>query len=209
MGGSYQCHICLPEFSRSDSLSRHLESGICKQNEQSEDDPSDDSKSQQDNEDDNPTNEEEELLQRQSELDPWIKLIQLSYDSLQDTFDDTLKLTYNRILDGNCRGRNKDIWRIEIKLQASIILKLSWSRTNGKYLEKDPIHKQIVATAKRLRSEEDYDLAESYAWPLKKRNSSWREYLIIMKCQNCQQQKHYRELPKQSKWKQNKTRIYK
>ena len=31
------------------------------------------------------------------------------------------------------------------------------------------IHKQIVATAKRLRSEEDYDLAESYAWALKKR----------------------------------------
>ena len=36
-------------------------------------------------------------------------------------------------------------------------------------LKKDPIHKQIMATAKRLRSEEDYDLAESYAWALKKR----------------------------------------
>ena len=78
----------------------------------------------------------------------------------------------------------------------------------GNILKKDPIHKQIVATAKRLRSEEDYDLAESYAWALKKRKSSWREYLIIMKCQNCQEQKNYRELPMQSKWKQNKTRIY-
>ena len=48
-----------------------------------------------------------------------------------------------------------------------------------------------MATAKRLRSEEDYDLAESYAWHLKRGNSSWREYLIIMKCQNTQQQ----ELP--------------
>ena len=38
----------------------------------------------------------------------------------------------------------------------------------GHSLKKDPIHKQIVATAKRLRSEEDYDLAESYAWALKK-----------------------------------------
>ena len=36
-------------------------------------------------------------------------------------------------------------------------------------MKKDPIHKQIVATAKRLRSEEDYNLAESYAWALKKR----------------------------------------
>ena len=32
-----------------------------------------------------------------------------------------------------------------------------------------PIHKQIVATAERLRYEEDNDLAESYAWALKKR----------------------------------------
>ena len=58
MGGSYQCHTCLREFSRSDSLRRHLESGICKQ---SEDDPSDDSESQQDVEDDNSTNEEDEI----------------------------------------------------------------------------------------------------------------------------------------------------
>ena len=45
--------------------------------------------------------------------------------------------------------------------------------------EKDPIHKQIVATAKRLRSEEDYDLAESYAWALKK-----RKFLLERKLDN-------------------------
>ena len=39
----------------------------------------------------------------------------------------------------------------------------------GNILKKDPIHKQIVATAKRLRSKEDYDLAENYAWAVKKR----------------------------------------
>ena len=88
MGVSYQCHICLREFSRSDSLRRHLESGICKQNEQSEDDPSDDSESQQDDADDNSTNEDE-LPQSQSEFDPWNKILQQAYDSLQDTFDET------------------------------------------------------------------------------------------------------------------------
>ena len=39
----------------------------------------------------------------------------------------------------------------------------------GNIWKKDPNHKQIMATAKRLRSEEEYDLAESYAWALKKR----------------------------------------
>ena len=89
MGGSYQCHTCLREFSRSDSFRRHLESGICKQNEQSEDDPSDDSESQKDDEDDNSTNEEDEFPQSQSEFDPLNKLLQQAYDSLQDTFDET------------------------------------------------------------------------------------------------------------------------
>ena len=73
MGGSYQCHTCLREFSRSDRLRRHLESGICKQNEQSEDDPSDGSESQQGNEDVNSINEEDEIPQSQSEFDPWNK----------------------------------------------------------------------------------------------------------------------------------------
>ena len=87
MGGSYQCLTCLREFSRSNSLRRHLESSICKQNEQSEDDPSYDSESQ-DDEDDNSTNEEDELLQSQSEFDPWNKLLNQAYDSLQDTFNE-------------------------------------------------------------------------------------------------------------------------
>ena len=69
MGGSYQCHICLREFSRSDSFRRHLESDICKQR---EDDPSDNSESQQDD-DDNSSNEEDELPQSNSESSPWNK----------------------------------------------------------------------------------------------------------------------------------------
>ena len=75
MGGSYQCHTCLREFSRSDSLRRHLESDICKQKEQSEDDPSGDSESQKDDEDDNCTNEEDELPQSQPESSPWSKVL--------------------------------------------------------------------------------------------------------------------------------------
>ena len=86
MGGSYQYHTCLRQFSRSDSLRRHLESVICKRNEESEDDPSDDSESQKV---DNSTNEEDEIPQSQSEFDPWNKLLLQAYYSLQDTVDET------------------------------------------------------------------------------------------------------------------------
>ena len=86
MSGSYQYHTCLRQFSRSDSLRRHLESVICKRNEESEDDPSDDSESQKV---DNSTNEEDEIPQSQSEFDPWNKLLLQAYYSLQDTVDET------------------------------------------------------------------------------------------------------------------------
>ena len=109
MGESYQCHTCLRKFSRSDSLRSHLESGICKQNEQSEDDPSDDSESQQDDKDDNSTNEEDEIPQSQSEFDPWNKLLQQAYDKLQDTFDETCETYLEQNPDRNCRSRKKDI----------------------------------------------------------------------------------------------------
>ena len=71
------------------SLRRHLESDICKQNDDSKDNPSDDSESQQDDEDGNSTNAEDEIPQSQSEFDPWNKLLQQAYYSLQDTFDET------------------------------------------------------------------------------------------------------------------------
>ena len=71
---------------RFDSLRRYLESGICKQNEQSEDDPIDDSESQQGDVDDNSTNEEDDIPQSQSEFDPWNKFLQQAYYSLQVRF---------------------------------------------------------------------------------------------------------------------------
>ena len=170
MGGSFQCHTCLRQFSRSDSLRRHLENAICKQNEESEDDPNDDSESQLDNEDDNSTNEEDELPQSQSEFDPCNKLLQLSYDSLQDTFDETCE-TYLEQNPGLAiaEAERKTFDELKSNYRQALISNYHDLVQMGNILKKDPIHKQIVATAKRLRSEEDYDLAESYAWALKKR----------------------------------------
>ena len=170
MGGSYQCHTCLREFSRSDSLRRHLESGICKQNEQSEDDLSDDSESQQGEEDDNSTNEEEEIPQSQSEFDPWNKLKQQAFYGLQDTFDETCE-TYLEQNPGMeiAEAERKTFDELKSNYRKALISNYHDLVQLGNILKKDPIHEQIVATAKRSRSEDDYDLAESYAWALIKR----------------------------------------
>ena len=163
MGGSYQCHTCLYEFFRSDSLRRHLESGICKQNEQSEDDPSDDSESKQDDEDDNSTNEEDEIPQSQSEFDPWNNLLQLSFDETCETY-----LEHNPGME-IAEAERKTFDELKSNYRQALISNYHDLVQMGNILKKDPIHKQIVATAKRLRSEDDHDLAESYAWTLKKR----------------------------------------
>ena len=156
MGGSYQCHTCLREFSRSDSLRRHLESGICKQNEQSKDDPSDNSESQQDDKDDNSTNEEDELPQSQSEFEPWNKLLQQAYDSLHDTFDEACE-TYLEQNPGMeiAEAERKTFDELKSNYRQALISNYHDLVQMGNILKKDPIHKKIVATAKRLRSVED------------------------------------------------------
>ena len=117
------------KFSRSDSFRRHLESGICKQNEddeQSEDEPSENSESQDDH-DDISSSEEDELQKSQSEIrksTPCDTVIQQAYDSLQDTFDE-IGETY-------LEQQEKDIWLIKFKLHANVILIFPWPRTNGK-----------------------------------------------------------------------------
>ena len=170
MGGSYQCHTCLREFSRSDSLRRHLESGICKQNEQSEDDPSDDSESQQDDEDDNSTNEEDGLPQSQSsETSPWSKLLQQAYGSLQDTFDETCE-TYLEQNPGMeiAEAERKAFDELKSNYRQALISNYHGLVKMGNSFKKKkkthPIHQQIIATIRRrLR------LSRSYAWALTKR----------------------------------------
>ena len=149
MGGSYQCHTCLREFSRSDSLRRHLESGICKQNKQTEDDPTDDSESQEGDKDVNSTNEEDEILQSQSEFDPWNKLLQLSYDSLQDTFDETCE-TYLEQNPGMeiAEAERKTFDELKSNYRQALISNYHDLVQMGNILKKDPVHKQIMATAK-------------------------------------------------------------
>ena len=146
MGGSYQYHTCLREFSRSDSLRRHLESGICKQNKQSKDD----SESKQDNEDNSSTNEEDELPQSQSESDPWNQLLQQAYDSLQDTFDETCE-TYLEQNPGMkiAEAERKTFDELKSNYRQALISDYHDLVQKGDILKKDPIHKQIVATAKR------------------------------------------------------------
>ena len=92
------------------------------------------------------------------------------YDSLQDTFDETCE-TYLEQKTGVklAEAERKIFDELKSNYRQALILNYHDLVQMGNILKKDPIHKQIMATAKPLRSEEDYDLAERYAWALKKR----------------------------------------
>ena len=159
MGGSYQFHTCLREFSRSDSLRRHLESCICKQNEddeQSEDDPSDNSESQQDDEDEISSDEEDEVPQSQSEIrrsSPWDTLMQQAYDSLQYIFDKTCETYYGQNPGMEiAEAEKKTFDELKSNYRQALISNYHDLIKMGKLLKIGPIHKQIVATA------QSYDL---------------------------------------------------
>ena len=94
MGRSYQRHTCLRGISRSDSLRRHLESGICKQNEDDEENeaPGENSESQDDNDGTRgDVSEKDEQPKSQTKMknpNHGIELLN-KLTKLQDTFDET------------------------------------------------------------------------------------------------------------------------
>ena len=98
------------------------------------------------------------------------QLLNQAYASLQDTFDETSE-TYLEQNPGMeiAEAERKTFDELKSNYRQALISNYHDLVQMGNILKKYPIHKQIVATAKRLRSEEDYDLAESYAWALKKR----------------------------------------
>ena len=87
---------------------------------------------------------------------------QKPYYSLQDTFDETCE-TYLEQNPGMeiAEAKRKTFDELKSNYMQALISNYHDLVQLGNILKKDPIHKQIMATAKRLRSEEDYDLAES------------------------------------------------
>ena len=47
-------------------------------------------------------------------------------------------------------------------------------------MKKDPLHKKITATAKRLRDDDDFDEDEALRYAIKKEDTSWMENLKNM-----------------------------
>ena len=121
MGKTYRCSTCLKEFSRSDSLRRHLNSGICQQEMEENDDVSE---QDDDIEEDDVTDESDVDLSVEKEhgqkTEPWDTLMNQVYDSMQDTFNERVD---------NILQHNKDIQLRDAENAAYVNLKPEYRRS--------------------------------------------------------------------------------
>ena len=131
-----------------------------------------------------------------------------AYDTLQDTFDETRE-TYLEQNPGMemAEGEKKAFDELKSSNRHALISQSHDIVQMGNILKKGKIHKPIMATAQRLQSEEDNDLAERYACAIKSQKLLLERILDLYQPQNCKQLKNYQKLPMQSKCKQLKHEI--
>ena len=142
-----------------------MENDICKQNEddeQNEEAPSENSESQQ-YDDDSSSSEKDEIPQSQSKMtksEPWDRIMETVHDTLQDTFDETCKIYIEQNTGMEITEAEKKVFdELKSNYRQAILSQYHDLVQMGKNLEKDPIDKQIMATAQTLQTEEDYHLA--------------------------------------------------
>ena len=189
--GQHQCPKCERQFARSDSLRRHLTSGICiedmesetmSENEESamsEESDADTSRSHQKEDifgkytdkdygiyDDSSTDctdeddEDQHYSRKKSKFDPWTFFVNGAHSILQDTFNEGLQHTC--IIEKNpdidtVEAEEKTFDKLEPRYRAEAIGQYKAFLKLSKAMKKDPLHKKITDTAKRLQDEDEFD----------------------------------------------------
>lgn len=202
--GKYQCLKCFREFARSDSLRRHISSGICKgENKDMSDseesvassssEPNDDKKedifgkynekhlrrSHTDTDDEETDDEEDETPKKKtSKIRPWDKIMNATISRLQDTFNEKVEELFGKESDMDIEDAEVMAYEELKPRYAGEILDVYKNLVGlAAALKKDPMHQKITNTAKRLRDEHDYDADEAMKYAIKKRRFLFEKLL--------------------------------
>ena len=199
--GQHQCPKCERQFARSDSLRRHLTSGICSEdmesetmseNEESamsEESDAETSRSHQkedifgkytdkdygihDESDTDYTDEDDEdqhYSRKKSKFDPWKTFVGGAHRYLQATFNEGVQHTVEKHPDMDTEEAEEVTFnKLEPRYRAEVIDRYQRFLKVSKAMKKDPLHKKITATAKRLRDDDEFDEDEALRYAIKKR----------------------------------------
>ena len=199
--GQHQCPKYGRQFARSDSLRKHLTSGICSEDMESET-MSENEESTMSEESDAETSRKTSLenmkikimvfmtkvkqtimmkmmktniiLEKKSKVDPWTFFVNGVHSILQDPFNEGVKHIIEKNPDIDTEKAEEDTFhRLEPRYRAEAIGQYKAFLKLSKAMKKDPLHKKITDTAKRLRDEDDFDQDDASRYAIKNEDTSW------------------------------------
>ena len=110
------------------------------------------------------------ILEKKSKFDPWTFFVSGAYSNLQDTFNEGVQHVIEKNPDMNTDEAEEVTFdKLEPRYRAEAIGQYKAFLKFSKAMKKDPLHKKITDTAKRLRDEDDFDEDEALKYAIKKR----------------------------------------
>ena len=99
--------------------------------------------------------EDQHYSRKKSKFDPWTFFVKGAHSNLQDTFNEGVQHVIEKNPDMNTDEVTFD--KLEPRYRAEAIGQYKAFLKFSKAMKKDPLHKKITDTAKRLRDEDDFD----------------------------------------------------
>lgn len=161
-----ECDVCNKLFKRKDNMLRHKRNIHQDENSDNESELSDHMDADSDTVSDTDATSSEE---HEKTIDPWYDILKQTFRECQPKFKkQTTELMEDEgVSEDEAR---KTVYRELLSQYRKVLIskyvdRITWFES----LKRDPVHKAVQKTAKRLREDDDFDPDESYKYAAKKR----------------------------------------
>ena len=114
--------------------------------------------------------EDQHYSRKKSKFDPWKTFVGGAHRYLQATFNEGVQHTVEKHPDMDTdEAEEVTFKKLEPRYRAEVIDRYQRFLKVSKAMKKDPLHKKITATAKRLRDDDEFDEDEALRYAIKKR----------------------------------------
>ena len=108
------------------------------------------------------------ILEKKTKFDPWKTFVGGAHRYLQDTFNESVQHTVEKHPDMDTDDAEEVAFnKLEPRYRAEVIDRYKRFLKVSKAMKKDPLHKKITATAKRLRDDDEFDEDEALRYAIK------------------------------------------
>ena len=114
------------------------------------------------------------ILEKKSKFDPWTFFVDGAHSILQDTSNEGVQHIIEKNPDIDTEEAEEVTFdKLEPRYRAEAIGQYKAFLKLSKAMKKDPLHKKITDTAKRLRDEDDFDEDDALKYAIKNEDTSW------------------------------------